>query len=144
MTLAKALRMDSDGNIFPSDYDQPISFTAVGAYDLGANWEISGRFQYTSGQPFTPLYGVYVPNEQYFTATRGELNSARYPYYLRLDARVQKVWERPRTNWMLYLDVYNVTSRKNPFIATYNYDYSELIDLASIPIIPTLGLEAKY
>ena len=144
VTLAKALRMDAEGNIFPSDYDQPISFTAVGAYDLGANWEISGRFQYTSGQPFTPLYGVYVPNEQYFTATRGELNSSRYPYYLRLDARVQKVWERPRTDWMLYLDVYNLTSRRNPFIATYNYDYSELVDLAAIPIIPTLGLEAKY
>jgi hypothetical protein len=144
MTISKALRMDEDGNIFPSDYDQPISFTAVAAYDLGANWEVSSRFQYTSGQPFTPLYGVYIPNEQYFTAMRGEINSDRYPYYLRLDARVQKIWERPKTNWMLYLDVYNLTSRRNPFIATYNYDYSELFALATIPIIPTLGLEVKY
>ena len=41
---------------------------------------------------------------------------------------------------MLYLDVYNATSRANPFIATYNYDYSELVEIASLPIIPTLGL----
>ena len=30
---------------------------------------------------------------------------------------------------MLYLDVYNATNRANPFIATYNYDYSELIEV---------------
>ena len=144
LTVAKALRMDSQGNIFPSDYDQPISLTTVAAYDLGRNWEVSGRFQYTSGQPFTPLYGVYVPNDQYFTAMRGELNSDRYPYYLRFDARIQKVWNRPRIDWLFYLDVYNLTSRRNPFIATYNYDYSELVEIAAIPIIQTLGFEAKY
>lgn len=144
MTLSKALRMDEYGNIFPSDYDQPISFTAVGAYDLGKDWEISGKVQATSGQPYTPLYGVYVPTDEYFTAIRGDLNSARYPYYFRVDTRVQKVWNRNWMDWTLYLDVYNATSRRNPFVATYNYDYSRLVDIISLPIIPTLGLEVNY
>ena len=122
----------------------PISFTAVGAYELGKDWEVSARVQTTSGQPFTPFYGVYVPREQYFTATRGDLNSERYPAFFRLDVRAQKVWSRKWVDWMLYLDVYNATSRANPFIATYNYDYSELVEIASLPIIPTLGLEATY
>ncbi len=144
MTVSKSLRLDDSGRLFPSDYDMPLSFTAVGAYDLGKDWELSARFQTTSGQPYTPFYGVYVPKDQYFTATRGDLNSERYPAFLRLDVRAQKVWSRKWVDWMLYLDVYNATSRANPFIATYNYDYSELIEIASLPIIPTLGLEANY
>lgn len=144
VTLSKALRRDASGNLFPSDYDMPIAFTAVGAYDLGKNWEVSGRVQTTSGQPFTPFYGVYVPKEQYFTATRGDLNSDRYPAFFRMDLRVQKVWSKKWVDWMLYMDVYNATNRANPFIAAYNYDYSELVDIASLPIIPTLGLEATY
>lgn len=144
MTLAKAWRLDDEGNVFPSDYDQPISFNAVGNMELGKRWEMSGRVQYTSGQPFTPLSGVYVPDDSYFTAMRGALNSDRYPDYFRLDLRVQKELTTRHLEWMIYLDVYNVTARQNPFIATYNYDYTELLDIASIPIIPTLGIEATY
>ena len=144
VTLSKSLRLDDAGRLFPSDYDMPISLTAVGAYDLGKSWELSARLQTTSGQPYTPFYGVYVPRDQYFTATRGDLNSERYPAFLRLDLRAQKVWSRKWVDWMLYMDVYNATARSNPFIATYNYDYSELIEIASLPIIPTIGLEATY
>ena len=144
VTLSKAMRLDENGRLFPSDYDMPIAFTAVGAYDLGKDWEVSARVQTTSGQPYTPFYGVYVPRQQYFTATRGDLNSERYPAFFRLDVRAQKVWSRKWVDWMLYVDVYNATSRANPFIATYNYDYSELVEIASLPIIPTLGLEATY
>lgn len=144
LTLAKSMRLDDSGRLFPSDYDQPLSMTVVGAYDFGFGWEASGRVQYTSGQPFTPLYGVYVPNQEYFTSTRGDLNSDRYPYFFRIDTRVQKELTRKWVDWMFYIDVFNLTSRRNPFIATYNYDYSELVDIASLPIIPTIGLEASY
>jgi hypothetical protein len=144
LTAARALRVDEEGRSFPGDYDQPISVTAVGAYDLGKEWELSGRVQYTSGQPFTPLYGVYVPSDTFFTPIRGELNSDRYPYYFRVDARVQKKWSRSYTDWTLYLDVYNLTSRRNAFIAFYNYDYTELLERAGIPIVPTFGLEVEY
>ena len=70
--------------------------------------------------------------------------SSDRPAFFRMDLRVQKIWPRKWVDWMLYLAVYNATNRANPFIATYNYDYSELIDIASLPIIPTLGIEAKY
>ena len=144
LTLAKSMRLDEAGRLFPSDYDQPIGVTVVGAYDLGFGWEASARVQYTSGQPFTPLYGVYVPNDEYFTSTRGDLNSDRYPYFFRIDTRVQKELVRKWVDWTFYLDVFNLTSRQNPFIATYTYDYSELVDIASLPIIPTIGFEATY
>ena len=101
---------------------------------------MSSRVQFTSGQPFTPLYGVYIPNDQSFAAIRGDLNADRYDPFFRWDLRLEKTYHRRLVDWLVYLDVYNVTSRSNPFIATYNYDYSDLYDLAGIPIIPHLDL----
>jgi hypothetical protein len=143
-TYARAWRIDDSGRRFPGDYDQPLSLSVVGAYDLPRNWEISGRMSATSGQPFTPIFGVYVPQDQYFAELRGELNSDRYPAYFRLDVRAQKTWQRRHTDWTAYLDVYNTTWRQNPILATYNYDYSELQTLAHLPLLPTLGIEVSY
>lgn len=144
MTIGRAWRIDEQGRRFPGDYDQPFSITAVAAYDLPHGFEISGRVQATSGQPFTPIYGVYVPQDQYFSELRGEINSARYPAYFRLDVRAQKVWQTQRADYKLYLDIYNTTWRRNPVLAVYNYDYSGLITLAHLPILPTLGVEASF
>ena len=37
LTTSKAWRLDDSGRRFPSDYDQPLSLTVVGAYDLPKN-----------------------------------------------------------------------------------------------------------
>ena len=126
MTLAKAWRLDDEGNVFPSDYDQPISFNAVGNMELGKRWEMSGRIQYTSGQPFTPLSGVYVPDDTYFTAMRGCPKLRSLSRLFSPDLWVQKDATTRYLEWMVYLTSITVTARRNPFIATYNYDYTEL------------------
>ncbi|MCP4809993.1 MAG: TonB-dependent receptor [Proteobacteria bacterium] len=143
-TAGRAIRVDKGLGTFSGDYDQPLSLTVLGAYDLPRDFELSGRVQFTSGQPHTPLYGVYVPDDSWFTEYRGEINSERYPYFFRIDVRAQKTWEGRRADWVFYLDVYNVTWRKNAFLATYDYDYSELVPLAHLPLLPTLGVEAHF
>lgn len=143
-TAGRAIRVDKGLGTFNGDYDQPLSLTVLGAYELPREIELSGRMQFTSGQPHTPLYGVYVPDDTWFTEYRGEINSERYPYFFRLDLRAQKTWEGRRADWVFYLDVYNTTWRKNAFLATYTYDYSELVPLAHLPLLPTLGVEAHF
>ena len=167
MTLGRALRIDREsGERFSSDYDQPFSLGAVAAYELGkkkcfsmnlrglifkreksqdpCRWEASGRAQFTSGQPFTPIYGVYDPFYEFFHPLRGVTNSERYPNYFRLDLRIERTRAARRVDWVTYLDVYNATWRKNPIMAIYNYEYSELTTLAHIPILPTLGVKAQF
>ena len=146
-TAGRAIRIDpgTEGlGRFNGDYDQPLSFQVLGAYDLSDKWEISTRVQFTSGQPHTPLYGVYVPESAFYTEYRGEINSERYPAYFRWDLRIQRTWQARRVDWVWFLDVYNVTWRKNAFAAAYDFDYSELVPIAHLPLLPTLGIEARF
>lgn len=143
-TVGRAIRVDDELGAFAGDYDQPLSLTVLGAVDLRRSWSASARMQATSGQPHTPLYGVYVPDSAWFTDYRGEINSERYPAYFRIDVGLEKTWTTRRIDWVGKLDVYNVTWRKNAFLALYDYDYSELVPLAHLPILPTLGVEARF
>ncbi len=143
LSLGRAERTGEEGS-FPADRDQPLSATLLAAWDLPARWQISARARYTSGQPFTPYTGVYDPDSLSYRPLPGATNSDRFEDFRQLDARVQKTWRTPRRDWTAYLDVFNATYAKNPFAAAYNYDYTELVPLYSIPILPILGVECVF
>lgn len=143
LTLGQALRYDGE-RWFPGDYDQPISLTLLAAWDLPKDWQISGRWRYTSGHPFTPYSGVYNPTWEYYEALPGELNSDRYKNFRQLDLRVQKTRTKRRVEWVYYLDVFNATWRVNPIAAFYDYDYTEMVPIIHLPILPTAGVEAHF
>jgi hypothetical protein len=145
VTLGRSDRKDSEtGDVYPGDYDQPIAVTLLASYDAPRDWKFSGRFRFTSGHPFSPYSGSYDPVVDRYSAYPGELNSDRYPVFHQLDVRAEKTWHKPKRDWRLYLDVYNVYNAHNPFAASYDYDYSDLLTIISVPIIPTLGLEATF
>jgi hypothetical protein len=143
LTLSRSLREGEDG-IFPGDYDQPVAITLLAAWDGPRGWKASGRFRLTSGHPYTPLYGVYDPDWDWYQAFPGETNSERFPVFHQLDLRAEKTWQARRLDWSLYLDVYNAYWARNPIVAEYNYDYSELVTIIHIPIVPSMGLLAKF
>lgn len=143
LTASKALRVE-DGRTFPGDYDQPLAGVVVAGYRAPKEWRFSGRFRATSGQPYTPMLGVYRPDNGDWAGMRGEVNSARFPIFHQLDLRIDKTWVRPRARWTTYLDIANVTSARNPIFATYTPNYTEFVPLLTLPILPTLGLEITY
>jgi hypothetical protein len=61
-----------------------------------------------------------------------------------LDLRVDKrfVWKRLMLN--LYVDVQNVYNQQNTEFVQYAYDYSSLQPIASLPIIPSLGIKLEF
>ncbi len=130
--------------VFPGDYDQPVSLTLLGAYHAPKRWDVSARFRVTSGSPYTPLLPAYDAGNDSWQAFPGDPNSARFPVFHQLDVRVQKTWQRRRGDWGLYLDLYNAYWANNPFLATYNANYSKMISVISLPILPSLGVEVKF
>jgi hypothetical protein len=145
LTLGRSVRQDpSTGEIWPGDYDQPMALTLLASYEAPRAWRLSGRFRLTSGHPFTPYSGAYDPLYDVYNAYPGEMNGDRYPTFHQLDLRAEKTWRRPRRDWRFYVDVFNAYNARNPFAAMYNYDYSELVPMISIPILPTVGLEVTF
>lgn len=121
-----------------------------GAYD----WEISLRYNFGSGFPFTPMAGNYEGvifdggiNEDY-TVTNGEMsflygdyNSERLPNYHRVDASVKKTFELGDYSTLeANFSVTNVLNRENVFYV--NIFNREVVN--QLPIMPSLGLTFRF
>ena len=85
-----------------------------------------------------------LDREQILVDMGGQINGARSPTYKQLDLRVEKTWGVRARDIKLYLDVFNVTNRRNPLLPGYSHSYTEFVTIAWIPIVPSLGLEVSF
>jgi TonB family protein len=134
---------DSPWRLF--DYDQTHVLTIVASYEPGLGFEVGARFRYATGFPRTPVLGAFYDTrrdlyEPYF----GPQNSIRIPAFVALDLRAAKRWDFGRVKLELYLDVQNVTNKKNAEDIVYNYDYTKQSTITGLPILPVLGARLDY
>ena len=123
------------------DFDQTHVFTALASYDLGRGFEVGGRFRYATGYPRTPVVGAtYDARIDAYQPLFGPHNSIRIPAFVQADLRFAKKFDLgERTHAELYLDIQNVTYRKNPEEIVYNYNYAQKTYITGLPILPVLG-----
>ncbi len=123
------------------DFDQTHVFTALASYDLGRGFEVGSRFRYATGYPRTPVIDAYYDTRVGgYQPNFGAHNSIRIPDFFQLDVRFSKHFELgQKTSAEVYLDVQNVTYRKNPEEIVYNYNYTQKTYITGLPILPVLG-----
>lgn len=146
-TFSRSFRRDyPDTDWYPFEFDQPHILTALGGYELPRGWEVSGKVQYTSGNPTTPYaLGVYdVDQDVYQGFQTGATNSERLPAFFAVSARVDKLFTFKTWQLDVYVDLLNVVRGVNPEFELYNYDYTEKTYLRGLPFIPSPGFEAKF
>jgi hypothetical protein len=125
------------------DYDQPHDLNLVASWRRGP-WQLGGRFQYTSGTPYTPVLGsIYESDDDRFRALYGATNTERLPGHLQLDLRVDRSWKWGRATVSAFLDVQNATANAKIEGYTYNYDYSERTEFTGLPILPSIGIRGE-
>ena len=80
---------------------------------------------------------MYVPID-------GPTHSARVAAFHQLDLRLDKrfVWSKVELN--TYVDVQNAYNRANPEFLQDSYDYTRVAPVASLPILPSLGLRLSW
>jgi hypothetical protein len=142
-TYARSFRRNpTKGDILrPYVLDQPHSFTVVGTAPLGKKWRIGGRLRFTSGNPYTPVAGAYLDSSGDWVPIDGELLSRRLPDFVQLDIRVDRRWHRSWGTLDLYMDLQNVSNRKNPEGVTYADDFSRMDYTRGLPLFPSIGVE---
>ncbi|HEX4447995.1 MAG TPA: TonB-dependent receptor [Polyangiaceae bacterium] len=140
-TLSKSERADAPGEpYYAYDFDQTHVLGAVASYQLGAGFEVGGRFRYATGFPRTPVVGAYLDGKTgALEPLFGALNSIRIPPFWQLDVRVSKRFRIAGTELEAYLDLQNVTDRSNPEEIVYSPDYSQRRSITGLPILPVLG-----
>ena len=127
------------------DFDQTHVFGILGSYSLGHGWELGGRFRYTSGVPRTPVVGSFInANTALYEPIFGPHNSIRIPAFYQLDARVEKAITMRQVKLSLFLDLQNLTNRKNPEELIYNFDFSRRATISGLPTLAVLGARMDF
>ncbi len=147
-SISRSMRNDGAGTPHrPFDMDQRHNLVALASWQFAKGWRLGGRFQFTSGEPYTRIRGSifnadtgsYLP---YYDETKK--NAQTRPPYHRFDLRLDKQWVFDA--WVLhtYLDVRNVYVHPNPVATVHNYDFSEEAYFTDIPILPSIGVMAEF
>ena len=147
---ALSKRRDRAGELYrPYSFDQTHVATLAASYNLTPTWEFGAKWQYRTGNPYTPVEGasiqfdprngkpIYIPNY-------AETNSARLPAYHRLDLRVSKIFQLSGWKLGVFFELLNTYNRKNLLDYRYSDDYKTRDDLNQLPILPYLGITAEF
>jgi outer membrane receptor protein involved in Fe transport len=147
-TLARSMR--KDGPAAPErlfDFDQTHNLVLVGSRKFGKDdrWQIGGRFQFTTGKPYTPVIGsVFMPDANRYRPVFGGVNSSRVETMHQLDLRLDRIWQFK--DWRLsgFIDVQNVYAHATVMDYRYNADYTEKKPIKTLPILPSFGIRAEF
>ncbi|HEY6036705.1 MAG TPA: hypothetical protein VIV58_20650, partial [Kofleriaceae bacterium] len=122
------------------DYDQTHVLGVLASYDLGGGWQAGARFRYTTGVPRTDVTGsFYDARDDAFQPLFGEHNAIRVPAFYQLDVRFERTLTLADHRTNLFIDVQNVTNRKNPEEIIYNYDYTVQKYITGLPTLAVIG-----
>lgn len=146
----------SETQTYYPHYDRRHNVNVLVSYQVGRSrsFEISARWNYGSGFPFTATAGIgeiqsfsnginsnYITSNGTLTTLYGKLNGKRLPNYHRLDISLKKRFDVFKHS-ILEIDasVTNVYDRDNLFY--YDRLTSERVN--QLPIMPSLGLTLKF
>ena len=127
------------------DFDQSHVLGILASYQIAKGWDLGARFRYTTGFPRTPVTDAYfnAPNDSY-DPIFGVRNSIRIPAFYQLDARIERAFVFRRGKLNMFLDVQNVTNRKNPEEIIYNYNFSRRAYITGFPTLAVLGARGEF
>lgn len=133
-------------SLYDFEYDRPHILNLIFGLEMGAGWQIGAKFQYASGNPYTPVTGV-TEIDNIFYVIDGENNSARYPDYHKLDLRIDKQFVFDNWSFSVYLDLWNVYNRDN--VVSYSFKTTKDGTITTEPrydfgIMPIIGFTAKF
>jgi hypothetical protein len=139
------------GSWHASDYDRTHVINLVGNAKVTNRWLLGTRIQYMTGTPYTGVSnglfnqntGRYIPSNN-TNQTLINANNDRFPAFFQVDIRSD--YDFLFDNWKLdfYVEVNNVTNKKNVSQISYSKDYSQKLNVYSFPILPSIGAIASF
>ena len=145
-------------------FDRTHTINVVANFNALSKIKLSSSLSYSSGNPYTPLYGQYyewwlnngvnVNEDQSIAFLYGEKNSRRYDPYFRIDLGLTtKNLKIFGVNTEYYLQIINLTNHKNIFqyfyrqktnIDTGNRIGVERFPITMFPFMPFIGVKFEF
>jgi hypothetical protein len=151
---------DGDRVRYPPVFDRRLDVDLLVLAPLPRGWDLGTRLSYGSGLPHTRPLASYAYFEHVTGTGRrtppgegdaagvvlGPRNAERYPAYLRLDASVRRGFDRSWGRLTPYLEVVNVTNRRNVLFYFYELDRQTPVrsGISMFPLLPTFGVDISF
>ncbi len=118
-------------------YDQEWIANIGGGYVFNQAWEISGKFRFASGTPYTPYNADGSQSAAFYNSGRLKSNHS-------LDLRLDRRWNFRSWSMITYLDIQNVYN--NPYNAAprWNEREQKAEDDESIGLLPSIGISVEF
>lgn len=133
-----------DGVYRRGGFDSPHTGTLIVGYKPSPAWELSSRFSYSRGRPFTPPLEPASTQQNRYIYDLSRVNAERAPDYHRLDVRFDRRFSLGRTFTTLWLEIQNVYDRENAFLYTWNAKQRELDAVPQITFLPVMGVNVEF
>lgn len=112
---------------YSADWDKRHILTIIGGYQLMKNMDLSIKFRYASGRPYTPFDTLAKFQDQvsgnWYCPMSDKLNSANYPAYHRLDIQWSGTNHFGPITITSYISIQNIYNRYNVY--DYYWDVKE-------------------
>jgi len=146
LAYSKSEYTAGNGFTYPGQFDQRFILNIAGGYKFNENWEVSGKFRYFSGVPFTP---VYRPDENpenpgAIQNLPDEYLSDRLNTQGILDVRVDRYFNFNDWRLVVFLDVQNILNNRYEITPRYDFWEDKVITNNSIGILPSIGISAEF
>ena len=136
-TYAKTDFTSLDGIKRDGAYDQNLIINLSGGYKINKYWEISTKFRFASGRPYTPF-------QNNGTQLVADYNSRRLKSAHSLDLRVDRRWNFQSWSLITYLDIQNIYNQKNLSGIRWDRQKNQVDESSSIGILPSIGISAEF
>lgn len=135
---------DGNGDERPSGFDYQHLFTVIGGYKLTNDLELSAKFRYAGGRPYTPfdLAASQAANRGILDYTR--VNSERFADYRRLDIRADYRFSLFGWNTLFFIDLQNVMNFENVEQIAWNAKKNQPDRILQWQFLPVAGIRAEF
>ena len=119
-------------------------FNIVGGYRPKSDWEISIRWSYFGGRPYTPidLEASVLNNEQYSDVEN--FNETKTPDYHSLFVRYEKRYNLKKSNLILFFEIWNTYNRENIETFFYSKERQSIEKIVYFSTIPVGGFGIEF
>lgn len=122
-------------------FDNRFIFSAEGGYTLDKEWELSTRWIYAGGRPYTPFDTKRSVEQNTGVLDENNVNTSRFPPYHSLNIRVDKRFPMESSTIIVYVSVWNVYNRKNTQAVIWNSIDNRPETVNQFGLLPIFGIE---
>jgi hypothetical protein len=144
VSWSQARHAGIDGVPRPGSFDTPIVVNTIGTYTVSPAWDLSFKWTFLSGRPYTPVDAARAITERRAVYDLSRMNTLRLPDYQRLDVRIDRRFLVRGQPVSVFAGAQNVLNRQNVAAVGWDRRANELRTRYQQGIFPILGLDWTF